>query len=220
MAKKNKPTKAKKAKAAVGVQPAKNKTTRAERFDAARKQRNRRRLVRNIITIAIIVIPLGGLITWGAVNFAGTRLAIRDMNKGACNHDTKMDPGSVDQITSTAAYGVNPPSGGARESAITSPGAYSGSSAPADGQIVHALGHGDVAVWFKPDIAPDDLQKLKDFQAAHTGDVLLIPRGSMTPPVAATAWGHRLLCDQLEMPAIQKFRSTFVNKGPEKVDHT
>jgi len=56
-------------------------------------------------------------------------------------------------------------------------------------------------------------------QAERDKDVLVVERPTLTVPVAATAWGHRLLCQEVEREALVTFTGQYVNKGPEDVPH-
>jgi hypothetical protein len=75
--------------------------------------------------------------------------------------------------------------------------------------------HGYVVVWFKPGLA-DEVRPVRE---AFPRDVLLVERAQMDSRVAATAWGHRLLCDGVNLDALKQFASDFRNQGPEKVPH-
>jgi hypothetical protein len=46
--------------------------------------------------------------------------------------------------------------------------------------------------------------------------VLLVPRTSLSEPVAATAWRRRLLCPRPDVDSLGRFVRTYANKGPEK----
>lgn len=54
----------------------------------------------------------------------------------------------------------------------------------------------------------------------HSGrDVLVVARPSLPPPVAATSWHKRLLCERAERTTLLRFVEEYRNDGPEKVPH-
>jgi hypothetical protein len=50
-------------------------------------------------------------------------------------------------------------------------------------------------------------------------DTLVVERQSLTTPVAATAWGKRLLCGTVDSAPLERFIEEYRNKGPEKIPH-
>ena len=116
-------------------------------------------------------------------------------------------------------YEVNPPAGGNHTPQAASAGVFTAETAPPDGQLVHALEHGYVVLWHRPDIDEPSLAALRDVAGKHARDVLIVPRASLPTPVAATAWHARLGCGSVEADTMERFITTFANQGPEKVPH-
>jgi hypothetical protein len=120
--------------------------------------------------------------------------------------------------TSRQNYKTQPPTSGAHDPVPTSDGAYLKAPSPYEG-LVHALEHGRVIIWFKPN-APANvrgaLKKLYDEDKALT---LLVPNSRPMPyEVAATAWTRLLGCPTWndKVPdAIRAFRDAYRLKGPE-----
>ena len=90
---------------------------------------------------------------------------------------------------------------------------------PGDERLVHALEHGRVIYWFKPNAPANvrgDLKKLYDEEKAL---VILTPNARPMPyQVAATAWGQLLGCPTYndKVPdAFRAFRDAYRLKGPE-----
>jgi hypothetical protein len=129
-----------------------------------------------------------------------------------------MDPPPANHVASPT-YEVDPPAGGNHDASPSPPGIFTAASAPPDGRIVHSLEHGYVAIWHRPDLPDDDLEALQGLAETYDRDVLLVPRASVRGKVAATAWGHRLLCGEVEVEALDAFVVAFRNKGPERVPH-
>lgn len=68
-----------------------------------------------------------------------------------------------------------------------SAGEFSGANVPPDGQVVHALEHGYVALWYRPDTPAETLDTLRGVRNEFDRDVLLLPRANLPVAVAATA---------------------------------
>ena len=100
-----------------------------------------------------------------------------------------------------------------------SAGEFTAKNVPSDGQIVHALEHGYVALWYRPDVAGDTVESLRGLRNKFERDVLLMPRPNLPVMVAATAWHHRLVCDTAEPESLRRFVAAYRNKGPERVPH-
>lgn len=142
------------------------------------------------------------------------------LTAGTCTTDERSDPtrpagqNHIDDPT----YSVDPPAGGDHTPSAAAPGVFK-ADAIQDGPIVHALEHGYIVYWHRPDIAPSERRQLEQLQAERDKDVLVVERPTLTVPVAATAWSHRLLCQQVEPQALVTFTDQYVNKGPEDVPH-
>jgi hypothetical protein len=153
-----------------------------------------------------------------------------------CVSDTRMDHYSTEDKVSVVhtdspgyagplsprddpEYTVNPPSGGDHLSRAVAPGTYEGERVPPDGNLVHSLEHGYVIIWHQPGLSDDDLSAIDDVRAKYARDVLVVERSAMDKPVAATAWGNRLLCDGVNSAALGNFVQHFRNQAPEKIPH-
>ena len=205
--------------------PAKEKSgpTRAERLAAAEAAR-RRKAVRNRALVLGGIVGLVALIAVTVTNSrrSNARVVERLEASGACNYDTRTDSDAGagrNHITGNVTYEVDPPSGGNHNPSAAPPGVFTAETRPPDSQIVHSLEHGYVVIWHRPDIAPAQLDELRALAARYDRDVLLVPRESLSEPVAATAWHRRLLCSRTDIGALERFVTEYRNKGPEKVEH-
>lgn len=191
--------------------------TREERWEAARLERRRKERFRKLVAVALAVLVLAGVVTWQVVLRRNAQRTIAALTAGSCRYDTRTDPGPTTQHVPNASYQVNPPTGGPHPLSVAAAASYTLENTPPDGQIVHALEHGLIAVFYRPDMAEADVAKLTKFARDNQGDVLVVPRATLGEPVAASAWRRRLPCDELEMATLERFRRAYVGKGPEKV---
>lgn len=175
-----------------------------------------RRMLGRLATVGVAIL-VGGLIATGCGSSSDPK-ADSPSASSQCQADTATDPGS--EHVDAATFAVNPPSGGDHLATAARAGFYdSGTVVPPDGNAVHALEHGYVAIWYQPTLNQADLDALRKVFKAYPKDVLVLPRPSLTQPVAATAWHQRLLCPTLDTAALTAFVKTYRNQGPEKIPH-
>ena len=216
-------TSAASAKAATRPSKEKSGQTRAERLAAAEAARRRKAGRNRALVIGGIVAVLAVLVvTVSNSRRSNARVVDRLEASGACRYDSRADtdagPGR-NHINGDLRYDVDPPSGGNHNPTAAPPGIFTAETKPPDAQIVHALEHGYVTLWYRSDLDPAELQRLRDIATRYDRDVLLVPRESMSEPVAATAWHRRLLCSRPDAEALERFVTSYRNKGPEKVEH-
>jgi hypothetical protein len=198
--------------------------TRAERLAAAEATR-RRKASRNRALIAggLVLVLVLLVVTISRSRRSNDAVVSKLEASGSCSYDTKTDTDSgpgKNHVSGTITYKTNPASGGNHNPSPAAPGIFTADSTPPDAQIVHSLEHGYVAIWYRPDISPGELADLQGLANRYIKDVLLVPRPSLTDkPVAATAWHRRLLCQRPDIDALERFITSYRNKGPEKVPH-
>jgi hypothetical protein len=123
-------------------------------------------------------------------------------------------------------YKQNPPVFGPHNPVWASDGDYVGQGAPPTEKLVHPLEHGRVDIWYKPTLPQRQISQLETlFSEPISGKPegykqILVERPSLPGAVAASSWGHQLVCPQFHdkvFDALRTFRATFVDKGPESV---
>jgi hypothetical protein len=197
--------------------------TRAERLAAAETARRRKATrTRAVIILGVVAVIALLVVTISASRRSNDRTIAKLEASGSCKYDSKTDtdagPGN-NHVNGDVQYKTDPPSGGNHNPNPAAAGTYTVDNKPPDAQIVHALEHGYVTIWYKPDVAPATLTELQTLAAKYDRDVLLVPRASMAKPVAATAWHRRLLCTQPDTSALETFITSYRNQGPEKIPH-
>ncbi|MGH3736311.1 MAG: DUF3105 domain-containing protein [Micromonosporaceae bacterium] len=195
--------------------PAAKREARQRREAPARRIRWRRRLRRGAVIGALVI---GALAAVGWPIYQNLRADAEleaALTAGSYTHDEKSDPGR-DHVTSPS-YEVNPPAGGAHLASPADAGSYSGQSVPADGALVHSLGHGMVILWHRPDLDAAERKALEALAAKFPDDVIVVERESMPSRVAATAWHQRILGEKVERGPLLRFITEFRDKGPENV---
>lgn len=203
-----------------GQPPGGGKPTRAARIEAARRARRRKALLIRLAVVGVVVAVLAA-VAYTAFDRRREERALRArLTAGSCTFDTRSDPtdrGTQSHVASPT-YEVDPPAGGNHMPAAAAPAVYGAESVPPDGRLVHALEHGDVVLWYRPGLDQEALDALTAVAERYTNDVLVVPRRSLEQTVAATAWGKRLLCGELEPGRIAEFVRAYRDKGPEQPD--
>lgn len=188
--------------------------SRQRRKEVAQRAR-RRRTLRRAVIIAAVAAALAGL-GWPIYQSLRADADLTAaLTAGSYTYDQNNEPGR-DHVADPS-YEVNPPAGGAHLAAPASPGDYSGESVPPDGALVHSMEHGNVILWYRPDLDADGQAALKAIAAEFPGDVILVERESMPTRVAATAWHQRILGDRVVRKTLVRFITEFRNQGPESV---
>ncbi len=203
------------AKAGASTDSRPRKPTKIERIEAVQREKRRRLLRKRALAggvVALLVVVIAGVMI---NNRRASARLIRQLEAGSCAFDRSYDRdgGPGRNHVPGATYRVDPPAGGNHDPSAASPSLYP--TAPADGQLVHAMEHGDVILWHRPDAPEADLAQLQDIANQHPTDVLVVPRPSLTGAVAATVWHRRLLCSQIEPDTLLRFVEEFKDEGPE-----
>jgi hypothetical protein len=78
---------------------------------------------------------------------------------------------------------------------------------------VHSLEHGAVWLAYRPDLAADQLDKIRALARQHT-HVLVSPYEGLKEVVVATAWGKQLRLNSVTDPRLAAFVAAF-EEGPQ-----
>jgi len=193
---------------------------RSERAGA--KQEHVRRAKRQRLSTPVIALGITGLLAGGYLIFDSRKDAALQGKLtagGICTTDEKSDPTDPpgqNHVTSPS-FAVNPPAGGNHTAGVEKAGELRGEAAANLGPIVHTLEHGYVVLWHRPDLPDDQRKVLTDLADRRSSDILVVERAGMTVPVAATAWGKRLLCTQAQAAPLEAFAAEYIGGGPEDV---
>lgn len=204
------------------AQPSRKRTgpSQSELQRAAHRRSQRQDKLRRAGVTAGVVL-LGGAVVAAFVllDRRGDAQLEAELTAGSCEVDTRSDPTrpAGQNHVPTPTFSVNPPAGGDHAASAARAGVYGQGSTPDDGVLVHSLEHGYVIAWHHPDLPQDQLEQLTDFQSRHDEDVIVAERSDLPVPVAATAWGQRLLCQEFEAATVKRFFDEHVGNGPEDV---
>jgi len=107
-------------------------------------------------------------------------------------------------------YTENPPIGGQHNVVWQNCGIY---DAPIHSEhAVHSMEHGAVWITYRPNLAPDQVQRLRE--VASDDYLLLSPYPGLAHPVVASAWNHQLTFERADDPGLPAFIAKYKN-NPE-----
>ncbi len=196
---------------------------RESQREAAARTAARETLRRRLVAGGLVVVAAVAVGAYVVNNGRADARLDAQLTAGSCRTDTEADPtaGAPGNHVPSPTYAVDPPAGGNHlGTGAASAGTYAGAQVPSDGLVVHSLEHGYVVLWHQPGIPEADKARLKVLQEDNGTDVIVVERASLSVPVAATAWGQRLLCGAFEPEVLQRFVDERVGDGPEDVPRT
>lgn len=194
-------------------------TKREQARETRRVQDRRDALRRGLTTAGVVAVVLAAVSLVVFLDRRGDAELRAALTSGSCTADDDSDPtaGPGANHVPNPTFQVNPPAGGNHLASAARGGVFAGPSVPADGSLVHSLEHGYVIVWHGPELPTEEKAQLEAFEATNDGDVIVVERPGMSTPVAVTAWNQRLLCEEVESAALNRFLQEYVGEGPEDV---
>lgn len=133
-------------------------------------------------------------------------------------------PNDRQHINATIQYPMNPPVFGPHNPTPAHDGNYVGQGAVEREQLVHAMEHGRIVIWYRPNLPKRRISQLETLFAEPIAGKpeaykqLLVEDDSIPGPVAATSWGQQMICkrfDDKAFDALRAFRARYVDKSPE-----
>jgi hypothetical protein len=104
-------------------------------------------------------------------------------------------------------YKESPPIGGPHNVVWQNCGIY---DVPVHNEhAVHSMEHGAVWITYRPDLPPDQVERLK--AVASDDFVLLSPYPGLAGPVVASSWNHQITLDDAANPGLQSFIEEYKN---------
>lgn len=184
----------------------------------SRQEKEKRALRNRLIAGAVLLVVIGAVVFSAVSSGDGAASALGPLDEGAgnCTLDSKADRAGPETHIPKPTYKVDPPAGGSHEPSAAKPGFYRAANVPPDGQLVHALEHGFVVLWHRPDLPAEKIDQIEALSDRLGRELIVAPRESLTGEVAVTAWKKRLLCGELVPEKVAEFSRLYRDKGPEK----
>src|SRR5437867_6948047 len=190
------------------------------------RRRQRRQAMRKFWYGGIAVLVIGGIVAAVMLSSAASKKKTEDLNKLATSAGcTKLQTFPSEGNSHVAAptrvtYHTNPPTSGNHRAQTSFTGVLPNPlpSGLEDENIVHNMEHGQIIIWYKPDLDPALLDKLTTWVRGNITRRILVVRQNMDYEVAMTAWQHMVGCTNPNAKVVQEadaFAETFQGKGPE-----
>jgi hypothetical protein len=112
----------------------------------------------------------------------------------------------------TVAYDPAPPVGGEHDATPQTCGFYA--TPVRNENAVHSLEHGAIWITYRPDLASDQVDRLRTL-AENEPKVLVSPFDDLSAPVVASSWGRQLQLDSAEDERLVQFVQRFRADAPE-----
>jgi Protein of unknown function (DUF3105) len=114
-------------------------------------------------------------------------------------------------------YNSSPPTSGPHWTVPADPGFHAEDVAPE--QLVHNLEHGQIVVYYHPDVHEGVRSAIEDLVQEEPIALVAAPYDDIEAPnlLIVTAWTHSMSCTGVVDEAIASFRARFQGRGPEDV---
>ena len=170
---------------------------REERLRYHERERRRRQYLR--LGMAAVAVLLVAALAFGVFNWARDREGNAALERVQTYEGTNVNQGHVEGVVS---YEVQPPVGGDHNAVWQNCGFYAQPINNENG--VHSLEHGAVWITYRPDLAPDQVEKLRAL-AEEESYILVSPYPDLKAPIVLSAWSKQLTVDSADDPGVDAF---------------
>jgi hypothetical protein len=183
-----------------------------EEKEKMKKEGSRERMMKKSMKwLGVIVVVV--LVGWWAYGYFKTAAVKQETIPGQVLENQGQD--HIDVGAEHPAYNSNPPTSGWHYAQPAQSGIYD--TPFPDEQLIHNLEHGHIWIAYKPNLAPDQIEKLATLAKDYGSKIIMVPREANDTPIAFVAWQHLLKMDTLDEAQARLFieglRGT---AGPEK----
>lgn len=198
-----------------------------ERRKAEELRRNAQRAAHrrsNFITVGIALLVLalvvGGI--WSQRKSDDVEISSAGADEAGCTEVEEHEDEGNEHIEVGAdhpPYQTSPPTSGNHwpPDQIADAAFY---TAPVENErLVHNMEHGQVVIWYRPDLESDQLDQLEAIQNQEPVATITVPFAEIEDPynVVLSAWTVTQSCEEISQEVIDDFREEFQGRGPEQV---
>jgi hypothetical protein len=181
---------------------------RAETLAAQRRAERRRGLVRTALA-ALVAVAIGAFL------FYQMRPEPTPDTINGHRVESFSETGVNQHVTGTVEYETDPPTHGPHASTPAACGVHA-ESIPNE-NMVHALEHGTVGIFYKPSLPRADIRTIESIVRDYDGRVLSAPYEGMPSDIAVVSWGEMMRLNALDERAMRAYIAAFRGRGPEDV---
>ncbi|KAB2341090.1 DUF3105 domain-containing protein [Actinomadura rudentiformis] len=165
-------------------------------------------------------VPWGGIVFFtviGVVAVVAITFAFLQTRTSSASADiqglVQKDGLSRDHVATPVKYDSTPPMGGAHDAAWQNCDGRVYDQALRNENAVHSLEHGAVWITYKPDLAADQISKLKE-KVEGNDYTMMSPYPDLDAPIALSAWGKQVKVQDASDKRVDAFLKAYV-KGPQ-----
>lgn len=186
---------------------------RKEERDKIRREESRDKMIKKglwWLSFAVIT----GLFIWWVYDYFQTASVRKSSIVGEYFQAQSRD--HIKSGTEHLAYNSNPPTGGWHYDQPAQSGIYD--TEFRDEQLVHNLEHSHIWIAYKPDLSPEQIEKLADIAKDYGSKIIMTPRQTNDSPIALVAWEHLLKMEMVDEVLVREFIEAYRGiAGPEKI---
>ncbi len=168
----------------------------------------------------IVILLVGAMFAIFAIG-GGNSAPEAEAQKMGTKHENQGQE-HISDGASHVEYNSNLPSSGPHYIKPADWGTYENEIPPET--FIHNLEHGGIVIAYKPDLAKEKIDKLKEVVSNlpknpqfNNVKVILMPRAKNDKPIQMAAWTHTYDMEDVDEAKIEEFYNSHINKGPELV---
>lgn len=193
--------------------------------EEAKKQEARRAARRrNLVTVGLAAVVTAGVvflvINDRKANEAPQGVIGVSATEAGCTDAEEFDEqgrGHIEDGAPHDPYNSDPPTSGPHYAQPAPLGFYPvGSNLPPE-QLIHNLEHGQIVIWYRPDISESSIDALEQIADKYAESTVVAPYSGIEVQFsyAVTGWTALEKCAQVSEAAINEFRKDYQGAAPE-----
>jgi hypothetical protein len=183
--------------------------------DEQRKAARKRNLITGGIALLVIVAVVALVISERQAETGPIGAALDAAGCGDVEEFEQVSREHIEEGAEHEPYNSSPPTSGPHYGAAAQADFYEVPQEPE--RLVHNLEHGQIVVWYQPDLPEDELADLEDIVSDGAPFVLASPYEGAEAPIVFSAWQNLQECELPSSAALDEFRREFQGQGPEKL---
>jgi hypothetical protein len=189
-----------------------------------RKEQRKEAVRRNFITIAVALLVVALVVVAIVVERQKTVLTGDigvPLAEAGCGDIEEFESEGRDHLQTEGQphdpYETDPPTSGPHYEIPADLGFYSEPLAPE--QLVHNMEHGQIILWYRPDLPSDEVDQIEELVNREANSTVAVPYENLSSDegIVFTAWTASQRCEQVSEEALNIFRRRFQGNAPEPI---
>jgi hypothetical protein len=189
-----------------------------------RKEQRKEAFRRNAVTIGVallvIVLVVVAIVVQRSDEVIAGDIGV-PMDEAGCDDVLESKSEGRDHLPTEGAphapYETDPPTSGPHYEIPADLGFYTEPLAPE--QLVHNLEHGQIVIWYRPDLPSQTIDEIEELVNREAGATVAVPYENLASDEAVvfTAWTASQRCEELSEEALIAFRRDYQGQAPEPI---